>query len=412
MSQAIHDVYCGIMADHQHPTTRTGTRRANSSRRWRPTPPDDRDRHAPGPVPGRWPAKRDASLLDLEATIGACRRRLQELGERPGGDRAEPGRFVPDMREPPRQLVGRARGRRTDRADRVAGVQAPEAPFAVDRVGATLGLMVLGAHRAVVALGILRRGRPRRPRRGSTISPQLVTRIPAASRPAADARGAYREDGAVPDPGRRRLDDHQRFPIAATPVRRLARGPMVGRMPSRPPHLDRPGDYSALAPLTRPAPDSRVGPIAVGSGYLRHPTPAGARDMTDQSATDPEHEIALRLLEPDEQVHRITRAQDATVLITDRRIAIARGERVAMDIPFERLRRISSMSSDVDRRPWSSSPSYRVTNHRFSPSSRSATKRSRTRSSSSDSVWPLWTDARATACSAGLSLDVGRQGTR
>ncbi len=69
--------------------------------------------------------------------------------------------------------------------------------------------------------------------------------------------------------------------------------------------------------------------------------------MADQSATDPEHEIALRLLESGEQIHRITRAQDATVLVTDRRIAIARGDRVAMDIPYERLRRIQF---DVERR--------------------------------------------------------------
>ena len=69
--------------------------------------------------------------------------------------------------------------------------------------------------------------------------------------------------------------------------------------------------------------------------------------MTTQSEPDPDQEVAMRLLEADEQVKRITRAMDATVVVTDRRIAVARGERIAMDIPFDRLRRIQF---DVERR--------------------------------------------------------------
>ena len=69
--------------------------------------------------------------------------------------------------------------------------------------------------------------------------------------------------------------------------------------------------------------------------------------MADPSTSAQEQGIALRLLESDEHVQRITRSQDATGLVTDRRIAIARGDRVAMDIPYERLRRIQF---DVERR--------------------------------------------------------------
>jgi hypothetical protein len=49
---------------------------------------------------------------------------------------------------------------------------------------------------------------------------------------------------------------------------------------------------------------------------------------------------ALRNLEPDETVRVVAVATDASVLVTDRRIAVANGNRLALDIPFERLRRV------------------------------------------------------------------------
>ena len=67
--------------------------------------------------------------------------------------------------------------------------------------------------------------------------------------------------------------------------------------------------------------------------------------MADRNA-DPEP-VALRLLEEGEQVERLTRGTDAVMLVTDRRIAVATGARVAMDIPYGELRRIQF---DVERR--------------------------------------------------------------
>ena len=47
-----------------------------------------------------------------------------------------------------------------------------------------------------------------------------------------------------------------------------------------------------------------------------------------------------RHLEPDETVHAAARAADAFMAVSDRRLLIAAGERLALDLPIEDLRRI------------------------------------------------------------------------
>jgi len=49
---------------------------------------------------------------------------------------------------------------------------------------------------------------------------------------------------------------------------------------------------------------------------------------------------AMRNLEPGETVHVVAVATDASVLVTDRRVAVASGDRLALDIPYDRLRRV------------------------------------------------------------------------
>src|ERR671917_1067444 len=55
---------------------------------------------------------------------------------------------------------------------------------------------------------------------------------------------------------------------------------------------------------------------------------------------------ALKILEPDETVHSFAPASDARVLVTNRRLAVIRGSKVILDIPFERLRRVQF---DIER---------------------------------------------------------------
>jgi hypothetical protein len=53
------------------------------------------------------------------------------------------------------------------------------------------------------------------------------------------------------------------------------------------------------------------------------------------------------LLEPGEMVEHLAEALEALVAVTDRRILVKSGQRVAMDLPFEGVRRIQF---DVERR--------------------------------------------------------------
>ena len=57
--------------------------------------------------------------------------------------------------------------------------------------------------------------------------------------------------------------------------------------------------------------------------------------------------IPRRLLDPSESVHIEARADDALVLVTDKRLAVAsRPDRFDLDIPFEGLRRVQF---DIER---------------------------------------------------------------
>jgi hypothetical protein len=55
---------------------------------------------------------------------------------------------------------------------------------------------------------------------------------------------------------------------------------------------------------------------------------------------------ALRLVEPGETVHVVAEAGAAKLMVTDRRLAVASDDRVALDITFEGLRRIQF---DIER---------------------------------------------------------------
>jgi hypothetical protein len=52
------------------------------------------------------------------------------------------------------------------------------------------------------------------------------------------------------------------------------------------------------------------------------------------------------VLEPNEVVELIAKARQARVVVTDRRLAVADEQRVAMHVPFEHLRRIQF---DIER---------------------------------------------------------------
>ena len=54
----------------------------------------------------------------------------------------------------------------------------------------------------------------------------------------------------------------------------------------------------------------------------------------------------LRSLDPDEQVHVQAKAGDHVLIVTDRRLAIAAEDRLALDVPIDNLRRIQF---DIDR---------------------------------------------------------------
>lgn len=55
---------------------------------------------------------------------------------------------------------------------------------------------------------------------------------------------------------------------------------------------------------------------------------------------------ALRRLEAGEIVQVLARASEASILVTDRRIAVAEQDRLALDVPFAGLRRIQF---DIER---------------------------------------------------------------
>jgi hypothetical protein len=68
--------------------------------------------------------------------------------------------------------------------------------------------------------------------------------------------------------------------------------------------------------------------------------------VNDETLRHADHP-AFRLIGPDESVQVIAEAANAKVLVTDRRVAVASDDRVALDIGFEGLRRIQF---DIERR--------------------------------------------------------------
>jgi hypothetical protein len=56
-----------------------------------------------------------------------------------------------------------------------------------------------------------------------------------------------------------------------------------------------------------------------------------------KSLLDP---VVERHLEPDETIHAAARAADAFMAVSDRRLLVAAGERLALNLPIEDLRRV------------------------------------------------------------------------
>src|SRR5436190_754843 len=55
---------------------------------------------------------------------------------------------------------------------------------------------------------------------------------------------------------------------------------------------------------------------------------------------------ALRVLEPDEEIHVQAQAGDSVLIVTSRRLAVGSPERLALDVPIENIRRIQF---DIER---------------------------------------------------------------
>lgn len=53
-----------------------------------------------------------------------------------------------------------------------------------------------------------------------------------------------------------------------------------------------------------------------------------------------------RWLEPDESLRAMARARDAALAVSDRRVVLVSGDRLALNVPFERLRRVQF---DIER---------------------------------------------------------------
>jgi hypothetical protein len=74
------------------------------------------------------------------------------------------------------------------------------------------------------------------------------------------------------------------------------------------------------------------------------------RDQEDEMHVRPgdvSDEPGLRLLEPGEQVEVMTETTTAKLIVTDRRLAIATSDRVALDVAYADVRRIQF---DIERK--------------------------------------------------------------
>jgi hypothetical protein len=63
-------------------------------------------------------------------------------------------------------------------------------------------------------------------------------------------------------------------------------------------------------------------------------------------AQQPDMAAVTGLAEPGETVEQVTETLDAQLVVTDQRIRVASGDRVALDVPFHGLRRIQF---DIER---------------------------------------------------------------
>jgi len=62
--------------------------------------------------------------------------------------------------------------------------------------------------------------------------------------------------------------------------------------------------------------------------------------MAKPKSQPPLHPILVHVLEPDEVIHAAARAADAVLAVSDRRLLVAAGERLALSLPIAELRRI------------------------------------------------------------------------
>jgi hypothetical protein len=62
--------------------------------------------------------------------------------------------------------------------------------------------------------------------------------------------------------------------------------------------------------------------------------------MAKPKPKPPLHETLVQFLEPDEEVQAVARAADAVLAVSDRRLLVAAGERLALSLPIAELRRV------------------------------------------------------------------------
>ncbi|HEY5487182.1 MAG TPA: hypothetical protein VIK06_05990 [Candidatus Limnocylindrales bacterium] len=62
--------------------------------------------------------------------------------------------------------------------------------------------------------------------------------------------------------------------------------------------------------------------------------------MAKPKPRPPLHPTLVQVLEPDEEVHAAARAADAVLAVSDRRLLVAAGERLALSLPIAELRRV------------------------------------------------------------------------
>jgi hypothetical protein len=67
--------------------------------------------------------------------------------------------------------------------------------------------------------------------------------------------------------------------------------------------------------------------------------------MTHEPSQDREPAL-LHILKPDEELYVQARATDAVVAVSDRRLVVTNGGRVALDLPYQELRRVQF---DIER---------------------------------------------------------------